>query len=178
MKSHKFLTVAVLLTLSLLLTTFTWAYWSNSVEGSHDDMSNTITIGAGGTASTTVTVTGGTKDTALPLVPSTRGVESKSVEVVTITFQVKWDSAVANTATGTPGILTVTNKANTIGTSTDTNINGLVKVEAIADQAIIADGKPVTVTTKVTLTEPATKAIYDQVAAKEILSLFDFVVTP
>lgn len=153
-----------------------YAYWAGEVNApeAHEDPTN-ITIGAGKDVKTVLDVTGDLNADGKTLVPENRtgssvGGESSNVESLEKTFTVKWKEKDSDIISGSDEIkrtLKVTSSAKIVGAN-DSN-NELVNVEIdSSSQEITTDGDDVTVNVKVTLTEPATKAVYEDIAGKPI----------
>lgn len=179
MKTSKFLSITTLAILSLLLTAFTWAFWSSNVSGNTTNKANTVTLGQANTATTEVSLTDASA-TPKALVPPTRSKDSvgETVESVEYVFDVKWSSELSNTANGTVGTLSVTNTGNTFADLADQYGIALVSFNTNNVEIIADDSKAVRIVATVTLREPDNKEQYDFVAAKVLKSNFEFSVTP
>ncbi len=181
------LVLGLLIMLAVVVSGFTYAFWASSVTGNNSNATGTITIGEGNAVATTVVV--GNQTGAGPLVPV--GLVSVSpegsVDYVILQFSVTWTSAsaLANGYQGTLGF----NPSNVLIDDADTNA-GLVTItyqiggtvtggtlNGDGSTQILADGGAVTIFVKVTLGTPATQAVYNQVAGKNITFTGTFTVT-
>ena len=176
-KISRALSATVLITLSLLLTVFTVAYWAGEVKGNQADAgSNTIEIGTAKSAETTVVVSNVGNGSSTTLVPVGRtATVATATDNVILQFKVKWTSNEAGAAKGTKGRLEVINTENLIGGVETLLINTEVQGQHIA---ITADGEEVLVQVKVTLTEPKDKDEYEAIAGGKLETLFKFTVVP
>jgi hypothetical protein len=184
---QKSLVIGLLVVLAFLVSGFTYAYWATSVTGNNDTAVGTITVGEGNTVATTVVV--GNETSAGPLVPvGLVGISGPgSVDYVILSFSVDWNSTgeygegtigalgfvrsntLIDGSAANIGLLTITYQIG--GTVTGSTLNGDGSTE------IIADGSPVTVYVKITMSEPASLAVYNAVANKDITFTGTFTVT-
>ena len=179
------LVIGLLVMLSVVVTSFTYAYWANIDYTVEQDV-NTVVIGQG----RTVTVGLSVSNTGGQLVPNgqtANSITANPVEFVIFTFVVSLNDDQIGLQEGTVGV-TPNNKL--IGGSA-TN-NGLVEIEVQIGGTVnlttgvfggtpsnaITEGTSVNVYVKVTLTAPATVEIYDVIKNANITFDVDFVVTP
>ncbi|MDE1536261.1 MULTISPECIES: hypothetical protein [Actinotignum] len=168
-----------------LLTGGAYTYWAGTVSNpaAHND-SETVVIGQGQNVTTELDVTKALASQGKKLVPAGKtgvsiGGTSENVESFDVTYTVKWqepDSAdVIDASDNVTGTLAVTETHEIEGAAEH---NGLVGVEVTPTSTQIkADGESVTVTVKVTLAEPATKAAYDAIVGQNIKVNLTFAVT-
>lgn len=158
MKSKKMKRLSILtFVLSLLITGGIFAYWASSVLGNEKDAATAIQIGQGNEATTTVSLNEVSK-TQGKLVPAGFATSALETEEIIIKFEVTLLADQAN-ADGAEATLVVS--------VTDTG-HALINVVVLEhENTIIAGGAKVEVNLKVTLTEPANKAEYDEVANKD-----------
>lgn len=173
------LVIGLLIMLSVIVSGFTFAFWAGSLTGNNASVnSNTVTIGTG-EAVTTEVVLGASQDTGV-LVPAGRAddsVEGNAVEVVVFTFTVDWNDTVSNDSyDGQVGNLVAVVSNVQIGGST--THAGLVNPVVGGATTVTLNGAVVQVTVTVTLTEPATQAIYNDIFGKQITFNVTFTVTP
>lgn len=167
------LVIGLLIMLAVITSGFTYAFWANGVNNAtQNGVTGSITIGQGESIATTIDVTNqiGSK----VLVPSGRVVDSETQTAsVVLSFNVKWEELVQNSANLT-GVLSVTQVSKTINGSTDNA--GLVNVVINVPEsgAITVNGATVVVTVTVTLTEPATQQIYNDIKNGTILITLNF----
>jgi hypothetical protein len=184
---QKSLVIGLLVVLAFLVSGFTYAYWATSVTGNNDTAVGTITVGEGNTVATTVVV--GNETSAGPLVPvGLVGVSQPgSVDYVILSFTVDWNST-SELGEGTVGVLSfgtsdveIDGSAANIGLLTITyQIGGTVTGSTLngdGSTSIVADGSTVTVYVKITMSEPASQAVYAAVADKDITFTGTFTVT-
>lgn len=173
---RKNLVLALLVLFALAVSGTTYAYWAATVGVTNPSaIEETVTIGAGQSVSTTVSVleSGGTGT----LVPAGRATTGQ-VESVTFIYTVDWTEDESGTfASGTPGTLTVSIGNLLVGEAADSN--NLVNVnvtegptDLISENytvgVVLNDTGTYTVTVVVTLDEPADASQYSAVATKNI----------
>lgn len=155
-----------------------YAYWAGTVNApAQKDDTIAINIGEGKAIDTVLTVNGDGGASGKVLVPAGQTANSvipgsgSLTEEVTVVYTVGWSGV-----TGATGTLNVAKGSVTIDGSTANA--GLVNVTITNVSTPITTGTNVTVTVKVTLTEPANKAVYTAVAKKAIAIPLTFSVTP
>lgn len=175
MKSKK-LGIALLALLALVTTSGTFAYWASSVAGDADVANASVTIGQGNAVTTTVTLGGPTAGGSAALIPTayaTPGTE----DTATLTYTVDWDADAAGAA-GIPGTLAVTFSNKSLGTLSEAQIDAMFSFTVTSGAGAITEGGQNTVVITVVFgTEPATAAIYDQVANGSLTFDITFTVT-
>lgn len=187
---QKSLVIGLLVVMAFLVSGFTYAYWASSVVGNNLTATGTVTVGSGNAVETDVVV--GNQTGAGPLVPVGFAQYSPngSVEFVILQFSVTWisDNDLADGYLGTLsfgysnllidgvntniGLLTV---AHQIGGSFNVTTGAF---EGTPNTQIEADGGPVIVYVRITMTAPGSQAVYNQVATKDITFTGTFTVTP
>lgn len=181
MKSSKTLSVLVLVLLSLLLTTFTFAYWAGSVNKPTKGVDHTVNIGKGDAVSTKIEVSPHENSKAT-LVPAGRA-KPGEVSSIDYTFKVYWKSNEGSPdgpAKGAIGTLKVghsdlmSKKGGADAGSKPAEGIFIHEITFGKDADIVADGDPVEVKVTLTMTEPKTKAAYDAVADKILKSTYEF----
>ena len=161
------LVIGLLVMLAVITSGFTYAFWANSVAGGASTVGGSIVIGEGEDVTTTFLVTNEDNDTLLPMVPTGYQVALESTNVVTLTFTVEWD-AVESGADGVESTLTLS--ALTFGGVADfteqTEYTALFSAVVTGGLSqTITEGIPLEIEVVVTFhTEPATQAIYEDVA--------------
>ncbi|MFW6298247.1 MAG: hypothetical protein ACOC14_01075 [Bacillota bacterium] len=158
MKSRK-LIIGVLLFLAVAVSSATFAYWANEVNGSNDTAAASVTIGEGESVDTTVTV--GDVGADGTLVPA--GYEdSSSISNEDKTFTVNWEGD-GDGAEGAEGTLNVSIDSLTLGSLSQSQIEDMFTIDVSATPTI-TEGTPLTYTVNVEFAnEPANKTIYDEV---------------
>ncbi|ESV55599.1 hypothetical protein SAG0136_10460 [Streptococcus agalactiae LMG 14747] len=162
-----------------------YAYWagniSNPAELTKDP--NVITIGQANNVETTLTVSDPATDTK-KLVPAGKtkfsvGGSADNVETITKTMTVAWqdNSNTVTSADNVTGTLSVTATPEIEGAQESNNslINVTVTPESTPIQ--LNGTSQVEVSVTVTMTEPASKAVYDDIINKPILLHLAFNVT-
>jgi len=165
----------------------TYSYWAGSVKAPEATLTQgvSVTVGSGTEVSTTLTLNESSSGT---LVPAGRATGSQ-VEYVISTITATWLEDITTLATGHSGTLAATVSNVEIGGSdanaalvvTAVQIGGTVTGDTLNGDGstdIALDGAAVPVYVKVTLTEPATQAVYQAVAGKDITFNVNFTVTP
>ncbi|MFW6319263.1 MAG: hypothetical protein ACOC1L_03675 [Bacillota bacterium] len=170
-KSRKTI-IGALLLLALVVTSFSFAYWSNGVNGpADDDTIGTITVGEGEAVETSfdlddVTATGG------DLVPANQlnNSPSGSVDSVTVSYDVQWKedgstSQLDGTTSEAPINVTwvVTLEDENEVEVTDQDVLDLINVTAQSGNPteLTLDASAQTFAFDITLDEPADQAEYD-----------------
>lgn len=174
MKSRK-LIIGLLITLALVVSSATFAYWASAVNGNSDTATATVTIGQGGTVETTVTVADLSDTSAL--VPTAYVEVGVTTDTATLTLPVLWADT-GDAATGATGTLAVTIDSKTLGTLTAAQIDAMFTITVTSGTgAITLDNSQDVVITVEFTNEPATQAIYDQVANGTLSLGLTFTVT-
>lgn len=174
MKSRK-LVIGLLITLALVVSSATFAYWASSVNGNSDTATATVTIGEGGTAETTVTVAD-LNDTSA-LVPTAYVEVGVTTDTATLTLPVLWADT-GDQASGATGTLAVSVTSKTLGTLTEAQIDAMFTITIVSGTgAITVDNSQDVVITVEFTTEPGTQAIYDEVANGTLTLSLSFTVT-
>lgn len=157
------LVIGLLITLAVALTGATFAYWASSIAGDDTLVSgNSITIGSGEAVTTSVSFAAGSATDAL--VP-TAYIDNTGDDTSTLTYSVTWAETTDLDADGTAGTVVATVSNLSLGTLTPAEIQAMFTFTPDAAAAISLDGAAVDYDiTVVFANEPATKAIYDQVA--------------
>jgi hypothetical protein len=164
------LVIGLLIMLALVTSGFTYAFWAGTLNQA-DDVAGSVTIGAGG--ETTVSVTAPSLNTAA-LVPASIDAGNS---VTTLQFPVSWTAAPnsasasgllnAEIVAGSVKIL-VYNDVTELWEDSGLTASNYFTVEVTAngeDAAISVGGSAVNVVVTVTFTtEPATQAIYNLIA--------------
>lgn len=157
--------IALLVLLAFVVTTGTFAYWASSVSGANaTDTGASVTIGQGGSVTTTVTLNDPTADNTA-LVP-TAYVAVAGDDTATWTYNVDWSDA-AGAADGAAGTLAVTfsNYAISGQTTTEAEILAMFSFTVTSGDGAIVAGTPNSVViTVVFTTEPANPTLYNEVA--------------
>lgn len=176
-KTRKTVLVLLLLVIASISASLTFTYWSSGVNGNDKTVAGEVTIGEGLAAETVVNVVNQTSTGPLVPVGQLANSPSGSVDSVSLTFAVDWDSAVTNTATGAQGTLSAVVGAVSIDGSGEyaSLVNTTV---TIANNVLVADGDAKEVVVTFTLNNPADKTAYEAVAEKDIVANITFTVTP
>lgn len=172
MKSRK-LGIGLLL-LALVVTTGSFAYWASGVTGNSDTTAASVTIGSGNAVTTTVAVADLADLSAL--IPTAYGTPGTD-DTAALTLPVLW-TATAGGA-GATGTLSVTLDSYTLGTLTEGEIDAMFTITVTSGTGAITEGVSQDVVITILFgTEPATQAIYDEVAAGNLVLNYTFTVTP
>lgn len=174
-RSTKRLAVALLALLGVVGTGATYAYWQGAVLGADQDAAGSINIGHASQIETAVNVSDLTE--GKDLVPAGR-VEDATTQtaLVEFDFNVTWtDEDAVLTDAVSNGSLAVSLVSKTIaGATTNADLVNVVLPDA---QVIVLGGTAVIVHVEITLTEPATEAIYNAIIDQEIIVTLNFAVT-
>ncbi len=175
----KLMFLAILIFLLSASVSSAYAYWAGTVNAPAEESDTiSINIGEGGTVTTEIVVNGDGGAAGQVLVPTGQtdnSVDPESgslTEKVTVVYTVGWTGV-----TGATGTLNVAMGSVTIDGSETTHAD-LVNVTITSENTAITGGTDVTVTVKVTLTEPANKTIYDAIKGKAISIPLTFKVVP
>lgn len=181
MKSRK-LGIALLLLLSLVVTTGTFAYWASSVTEATDQTSNqSVTLGTGSPVTLTLSATAGTGNGATGLVPVGFGTPN----TVTFVFDVSWAEDVTGATGYTTANLTVTTDNEIIkdgAASTGATQAEILSMFTFSDNApatLTLDAAAETITITVEFTNaPADATLYGKTAGFDLTFDVTFSVTP
>jgi hypothetical protein len=170
---NKGLIVSLLLMLALVVSGATYAYWAGTVTGNNDNAVGTITIGEGGTVTTTVSV----DDLGLAdqdLVP----VGFAGNNDFDLSFSVVWTGAAGSAgATGALAVDSVT--LSGLGDLTDTEIKAMFSVDVVSGEGTVTVGDTTTVVINIEFTnQPANQSVYNKVANGTLTVTVVFSVTP
>jgi len=181
--------IALLITLSLVLTAGTFAYWANFVEGTSDSATGTLEIGTGDVVETTFDLTNSLNSGGL-LVPVGQAVNSNvgAVEAIDLAFDVAWNEDEAVTqldGTSTVGQIGVSHDIQiTVGgvvldQTTYAHIYNLLTVDYNTSNAseLTLDAAAETFAFQVSLDEPIDQADYDLIANASISITFSYEIT-
>jgi hypothetical protein len=175
---QKKLVIGLLVMLAVLVSGFTYAYWSAGIAADSDTATGTISVGTGETVTSTVNVGAAVNSQgANELVPSGFAAAGK-IESLTLTFSVDWDSTGAD-ASSLTSTLTVALTGATNGTpAEDAAVLALLNsaFNGVGDgtYTIISDGSAVSVVITITLDEPTSQAEYNYVAGQDLTLTFSF----
>ena len=177
-KRQKFILIAILMLLVSASVGGAYAYWAGTVNApAQKDDTIAINIGEGKAIDTVLTVNGDGGAAGQVLVPTGQTANSVDpgsgslTEKVTVVYTVGWTGV-----TGATGTLNVAKGDVTIDSSA--THAGLVNVTITDASTAITTGTNVTVTVEVTLTEPADKTAYTEIAGKAIAIPLTFNVVP
>lgn len=185
-KRNKALTLILLLVVMIGVTVGgIYSYWAGTIANpSHAVQAQEVTIGQGKDVNTELDVSQALASSGKKLVPAGKaalsaGGESANVESFDATYTVYWKEAagddVISADDNIEGNLAVTATPKINGAET---YNNLVNVSISPENTqITADGAAVTITVKVTLSEPADKAAYDAIINQGISVSLNFAVT-
>jgi hypothetical protein len=180
--------IALLIMLSLVTSTGTFAYWASTVTGTETTSNGTLTIGSGESVDTTFEITNELNSGGL-LVPVTHAVNSNAgaVEAINLSYDVQWleDEAVSQ-IDGTTSVADITVVDNVVITLGETvldateyaNIYALINVaynDANASKLTL-DAAAQTFAVQITMDEPANQAEYDLIANAKISITFTFTI--
>ena len=180
--------IALLIMLSLVTSTGTFAYWASTVTGTETTSNGTLTVGSGESVATTFDITNELNSGGL-LVPVTHAVNSNegAVEAINLSYDVQWleDEAVSQ-IDGTSSVADITVVENVVITLGETvldpienaNIYALINVaynESNASQLTL-DAAAQTFAMQITMNEPADQEEYNLIANAEISITFTFTI--
>jgi len=170
---NKGLIVGLLLMLAVVVSGATYAYWAGTVTGNNDTAAGSITIGAGGTVATTVSVADlGLNEAGL--VP----VGHAGTNSVDLTFSVIWTGDTGSAgATGTLSVTSVTFSG--LGDLTDTEIKTMFTPATVSGTGTVTVRSTTPVVISITFAnEPANQGMYNKVASGTLVATIVFTVTP
>lgn len=182
--------IALLIVLSLVLTTGTFAYWFNEVSGSNTVVEDTLTIGYGETVQTQLSIDLDNIDDYGELVPSNQVVNSRgnSVDFIPLNYQIKWQEQNSTSQVqgeDTYGIIKTyisydiipQNQETILDKETNSSIYSLVNIEASVlntKEILLNDDTPKHLQFVVTLDEPSNKTEYQIIKNATIHFYFTF----
>lgn len=176
------LVISLLVLLAVITSGFTYAFWAAGVKGASDAAAGSITIGQGNQVTTTVSIADLASTVDESLVPkaytSTPGTHVVGESYVDLTFDIIWNE-VNEGATGTKSTVSLDSIAWSVAPGTLTN----EQLEDMFD-AVIQGSNVVTlnathnyVVVRVSFEkEPATQAIYEQLATGTLKATLTFLV--
>lgn len=178
--------IALLLMLSLVLTTGTFAFWANVVEGTSTEATGSLVVGSGNSVQTTFSLTNDLNSGGY-LVPVGQMSNSNegAVEAIDLSFDVKWLEDEATTqllGTNSVGQINVAHElvikldGVVLDPELHPNIYSLVNVaysEANVSELLL-DSAASTFAFQITLDEPADQAEYNLIANAEISLIFTY----
>jgi len=171
--------LVVLLMISMISVTGTFAYWAAGLTVDNTPEAN-VTVDVGTAEGVVSTITLSEVSDGI-LVPAGRAITGQ-VESVTVTIPVTWTELVGsngqfnNTFDGNVGTITAVVSNIQIGGAT--TYSGLVVVTPTTPGTVLLDGTATDVIFTVTLTEPANVTAYTAIAGTDITFDITFTVTP
>ncbi len=178
--------IAILLMLSIVLTTGTFAYWANYVEGTSTEAVGTLEVGSGDIVETEFVLYGNDSTGGL-LVPAGQAINSEkgAVEKIDLSYTISWEEDEETTqmlGVGTIGEVEI--DYNVVITIDDevldkelfSNIYNLIIVTANKDNVseMYLDGYPEYFVFRVTMDEPANQEEYNLISNAEISITFTY----
>ncbi len=170
------LVIGLLITLALVVSGFTYAFWAAGIAADSETQTGTISVGTGETVSSTVNVSAATNSQgADDLVPAGFGGVGK-IESLTLTFSVDWDSTGADASSLTSTLTVALTGASNGTPAQDAAVLALINASFNdgGSYTIISDGAAVSVVATITLDEPANQAEYNLVAGLDLTLTFSF----
>ena len=178
--------IAILLMLSIVLTTGTFAYWASYVEGTSTEATGTLEVGSGDIVETKFELTNDLNSGGL-LVPIGQAVNSNkdAVEGITLSFDVKWvedEKTTQMLGVDSVGQIEVTDQVvikldgEVLDSELYANIYSLVNVDYSKTNVseLILDASATTFSFLITLDEPANQEEYNLIANAEISVTFSY----
>lgn len=175
------LVISLLVLLAVITSGFTYAFWAAGVTGANDAAAGSITIGEGNQVTTTVAV----DDLALvnaSLVPkaytSTPGTHVEGESYVDLTFDIIWNEVNAG-ATGTTSTVSLSNIVWSVtpGTLTSAQLDAMFDAVIQGSNVVTLNATHNYVVVRVSFeVEPATQAIYEQLATGTLTATLTFLV--
>ena len=173
MKQRK-LVIGLLIMVALVVSTFTFAFWNGAIDWDDEVAGNTIVIGSGRTVTVTAALSLAPNEVLVPVGKEAVSNEANPVSIVTFNFTVDWTDTADGVSSST---LAVTPSNYDLGTLSPTEILDMFTFTVTSDNAI-TNGAQKTVTLTVQFTnEPASEAIYNEVANGTLTFDLTFVVT-
>ena len=186
MKNLRKKTIALLITLSLVLTVGTFAYWASNVEGTSEQATGTLEIGSGDKVETKFNLTNDLNSGGL-LVPVWQAVNSNegATEAIDLSFDVQWvEDEATSQVLGTNSVgqisvshqLEITVDGQVLDLEDYANIYALLNVEYNESNAseLTLDASASTFAFQITLDEPTDQAEYNVIANAEISITFSY----
>ncbi len=167
---QKKLVIGLLVMLALVVSSFTYAYWS-SVDLNDTVASTTVTIGEGRTATVTAALTASGSGTLVPSGEVANSVSTSPVTSLQYTFTVDWAD---NGYTGLGGTVAIV-VDNVSNATADSLLN--FAISPVTGSAI-TEGTQLVVTITVTLTAPANVTEYNAIINEAVTFDVTFTVTP
>lgn len=172
MKTRKLL-IGILLMLALVVTTGTYAYWANNVNGPADETSTgSVTIGEGKDVTTSFVLTGNTTSGG-DLVPASQLSNSQSgaVDQVTLSYDVEWtEDGSTSQLDGTTSTANITVTHNiTVEDESGNDVTSLVSYLIVVTPnhsnptSLTLDDPAQTFSFDITMDEPANQEEYDAI---------------
>lgn len=171
--------IGLLLMLALVVTSGTFAYWASTFTGDTAVNPNvTVTIGTGGTESSTLTLTAFSSNTGSALVPTSQGTPGTD-DTATWTIPMDWDQDTGSEFAGAVGDLTIQSYTLSNGTSlTDAELKALFTVSIPATTLTEGAASQDVVVSLVFANEPADLTEYNLVQSSTLTISITFEVTP
>ena len=181
--------IALLLMFTVVLTTGTFAYWANFVEGTSTEATGTLQVGSGDSVLTTFNLSSELNSGGL-LVPISQAQNSNegAVEAIDLSFDVQWienEEVTQMLGVGSVGQITVadqvviTSNGVVLDATEAANIYALVNVAYNSSNAteLTLDAAAQTFAFQITLDEPADQAEYNLIVNAEISVTFSYGIT-
>lgn len=165
-KTKSFL-IGVLVTLIVIVSGLSFAYWANNVANAENKTDGTVEIGTGKDVTTRVEVGAESGQNLVPEGRADDSNEGDAVELVVLEYKVYWKED-GDQANGILGKLTAAIDNIAIGGDEDLGRYAVVNIVEGNDADIYLNGEEVIVKVEVTLLEPETRADYLAVAGKTI----------
>lgn len=178
--------IALLLMLSVVLSSGTFAYWASNVEGTKTEATGTLAIGSGDTVETVFDITNELNSGGL-LVPFDQAVNSgdEAVEAIDLSFDVQWlEDEEVTQMLGVDSVgkikitdqVVITLKGEVLDAKEYSAIYDLVNVEYNKANAseLTLDADATTFSFQITLDEPANQEEYNLIANAEISVTFGY----
>lgn len=180
--------IALLIMLAVVVTSGTFAYWANYVEGTSNVATGTLEVGSGDVVETRFDLSNDLNSGGL-LVPVGQAVNSNTgaVEAIDLSFDVKWVEDEATTqmlGVESVGQITIddtvviTLNGEVLDATTYATIYGLINVVYNSGNAteLTLDAAPSTFAFQITMDEPADQEDYNLIANAEISVTFTYTI--
>jgi hypothetical protein len=178
--------IALLIMVSLVLSSGTFAYWASNVEGTSAEATGTLAVGSGDTVETVFDLTNELNSGGL-LVPGGQAINSgkDAVEAIDLSFDVQWLEDEATTQMlGVDSVgqivvedeVVITLDGKVLDKNEYSNIYDLVNVIYNSDNAseLTLDAAAQTFAFQITLDEPADQEEYNLIANAQISVTFGY----
>jgi hypothetical protein len=178
--------IALLVMLSLVLSTGTFAYWASYVEGTSTEAVGTLTVGSGDTVETVFSLTNEINSGGL-LVPVGQAVNSngEAVEYINLAFDIQWleneettqlNGTVSSAPINVEYKLVITHNGDILDQEEYSMIYDLINVVSseFNPAELILDAASKTFTYQVTLNEPSNKEEYNLISNADIAVTFSY----